>query len=1244
MIGLVVLAGVAVFLVAHFAAPDLPGAGSPQERSGGAVRDPNAGGDAVVRDGPLRLVPGGVVGVVRRGSRPAAARIEVRRLHRKDFELESELLEPPSFGPPVGTATAGRDGRFEVIGLDPGTYEVLARADDSARASAIVTIRLVGQRVEANVALPERGVTLRGRARWSDGRPYAGDLAIVPWLLEDEEPDYAPVMGTASRVRTGEHGRFEASGLAPGRVSISALLPGPIRVFGLGLRVPREDEVVFTVDAGFLRAQGRVVDALDGRPIPSATIVAKTGDDDYWDLLLTRTVSDDAGRFSVTTNRWSSDVLVTASGYGTYRGVLGPLDQEAVFQLHGQASIRGRIVAADDGRPVPGVPVEAMPETPYGGVSLGKVPDRTVSDADGRYVLPDLPAGEIAVFAAGGGWVARALRDDHGGGNRPNVVRLDAGETVEMDFRVDPAVVVEGRVVDEAGAGMAGVEVRVEESPCRAVTDAGGRFRMDALAAETAHTFVAHPPGRAETRAGPYLAIEGEPLRVEIRIPEPRWIEVLVVEDGVGRRVSGATVAVTDYGGRKPHRGTPIGEWRTDAAGRALVGPLPSAELRLSAWHDDYLDSHECDVPAEAGVGEPHRIEVALIRGLTISGRVVRPDGMPVRCGSWDIERLDIEGWAEGWIDGGSIQPDDEGRFRISGLTAGEYSISVMAGDESEFEGYCTVSAGAGDLRIEVAETPPEEERGSGTEISIEISIVSDRPVIAGRVECLKFVNPARGRVSRVGRDQALSPDGTVRFSWPSRILRPETRFWFAVHGCRDATGSPLGAAVVGPVSRGEPQLTVRLGPGMTIEGVVRDPDGRPVHGARIEAVPLYPEMPPLRKDVDVSLHDETLTAADGSYRLTGLRDGPYEVRCVASVAHLPVAPLRTSGGARDADFELRAAAQPLLTILDTDGRPVVGALVAVMIDNKALDQGRSDARGRVRLGRVDPEIPHVLIVIGPAARQDLKKIGIDPWSPKDGTIRLPAARIIRGVVRDRAGNAVGSAWVHLGGTGKRLDVWCDDDGSFRFTDIPPGTATLRALPDGLDPYSSPPVVVEGAADDVVLVVPTGGSLDIRVASWPLGLDVRAALHIEGSDDVVFDCVDARGRISLPWVPFGRTFTLVIGPIGKPASWVLERGLVPGEKVVSLARGAPIRGRIVLPDDCGDLEVGDFELVIEELNIVEFHEVEECEIEDDGSFVIPGLPRGVWTVVCRARIYGDLYTDRATVEAGGTVTLRPKKE
>jgi hypothetical protein len=116
------------------------------------------------------------------------------------------------------------------------------------------------------------------------------------------------------------------------------------------------------------------------------------------------------------------------------------------------AVIRGRVVAADTGKPLRRVQIRATAP----GVSGA----RTAStDPAGEFELTGLPAGRYTITATRGGY----LRMQYGQrryGESGMTLQVDAGRTVEsVDFAMSRAGAITGRVLDDSGEPIAGVMV-----------------------------------------------------------------------------------------------------------------------------------------------------------------------------------------------------------------------------------------------------------------------------------------------------------------------------------------------------------------------------------------------------------------------------------------------------------------------------------------------------------------------------------------------------------------------------------------------------------------------------------------------------------------------------------------------------------------------------------------------------------------------------------------------------------------
>ena len=151
----------------------------------------------------------------------------------------------------------------------------------------------------------------------------------------------------------------------------------------------------------------------------------------------------------------------------------------------GSGVIRGRVVRADTGEPLRRVQVrvDEWSTAEHGG------PAATMTDAQGRYELTQLPAGRYQLKATRGGYVEVAY-----GQRRPfergRPVELGEGAVLQnIDFALPPGAVVTGRVVDEIGEAVAHVSVslgrrRYTEGARRLVGESGsstddrGEFRI----------------------------------------------------------------------------------------------------------------------------------------------------------------------------------------------------------------------------------------------------------------------------------------------------------------------------------------------------------------------------------------------------------------------------------------------------------------------------------------------------------------------------------------------------------------------------------------------------------------------------------------------------------------------------------------------------------------------------------------------------------------------------------------------
>ena len=489
------------------------------------------------------------------------------------------------------------------------------------------------------------------------------------------------------------------------------------------------------------------------------------------------------------------------------------------------ASLRGRVIDATDGKPVPSAIVTLRARG-------GDILDETVTADDGAFAFGGIePAVRVvAVQADGYAFLTEPLVDWIGRRASP----MADGKVLEL--ALDSAVKVSGRVVDASGNGIAGAEVSVEDREGwgrwprpvsdTATTDGEGRFAIADAPSGTLFaraTAAGRAPGEAEVgNAGPGRAREG----IVITLTDGGSLRGRVL-DAQGTPVAGAKVAFTpapdeDRGG--PGRG----RRRMDAA--AAVAPVTSGAdgsfvIDSLAEGAGFLaasaEKGSGVVATRVSAGSETAVDVRLDSTGSVAGRVVDGNGAPLAgarvfvAGDW----RDREAMARNAAAGQTFRStasDAEGRFQIDGLV-GE-TVTLAAGGDGM--GQQRVEAKVGDMEVEI--------RLAGGDLAVTV-LTADGAKPAGEVQV--WVMPA-----------APAGEGRKRARRPlSPRVSEEGAFHFGVTPGEwevraQASGYPdLKPVTVTVVEGTDPApLTFRLGRQGTVRGTLVGDDGKKVAGARV--------------------------------------------------------------------------------------------------------------------------------------------------------------------------------------------------------------------------------------------------------------------------------------------------------------------------------------------------------------------------------------------------------------------------
>ena len=404
--------------------------------------------------------------------------------------------------PEEGHRTSGIDGngRFLFHDLSPGAWNVAVCVPGSlVDVEGGVEID-PGEERELHLQA-RRGGTLRARVtRRGSGQVVAG----VEVSARSQRITLPPGSeGAFERsAQTNDRGEVELTGLAPGNHRLRLGLPwgGDENA---SITVP---ETLGVIEETFevappARLSGHVLDA-EGKPLDGARVVLlPRGERAALERAFKRdgridrpgAVTADGGAFLIEGVEAEERLTLLAFPPGGVQEgppgsvTVGPVEPEGVeadvvVRLPAGAPLSGRVLADD------GLPVSAAEVTLLAVHKSASAPFRsTVADAEGFFRFDAIPVGAAVVEAKAHGF-------------RPRRKRVDVGPAGVEDVVVELAAsfLVEGRVVDERGAGRSGVQVRLqidEGTPeAQALADAGGkgmkyldftdgygRFRFDRL-------------------------------------------------------------------------------------------------------------------------------------------------------------------------------------------------------------------------------------------------------------------------------------------------------------------------------------------------------------------------------------------------------------------------------------------------------------------------------------------------------------------------------------------------------------------------------------------------------------------------------------------------------------------------------------------------------------------------------------------------------------------------------------------
>ncbi len=505
-------------------------------------------------------------------------------------------------------------------------------------------------------------------------------------------------------------------------------------------------------------------------------------------------------------------------------------------------------------------------------------------------------------------------------------------------------------------------------------TDDDGAFTLPALPLPGSYQVEVDAPDLASMRLDAVDLSPGEARSLEFNLTPGAELQGRVT-DPDGRPVVGAEVQAHVEGNVK-RSGFGKRKAETDAAGNFTLRALAPMRTKIIASMDGYLESDAMHL--DITEGEQHEgLLLVLEPGSALAGQVTWPDGspgveLPVKV-SFDrasqFARFGSLNAARGAS--GEGRTDSEGRFRITGLGKGPFSVMVSApppGGTSQKapELQDQDSIAADHWRTSIDGVAP------GTE---DISLVLAAPIsLSGivrtsdgepltnfTVRSAQQMETEIGVLARDGRDDsfpvdAASQDKAADGEQPGEFQlfglgAGRWNFYASAEGYATSKAIPLDL----PEQAGT-RLEFNMRRSATISGIVLSPRGAPIAGAKVSLDESGPSWRSLASGAPAA--SQTVSADDGGFELSGLPPGLVFLSAAAEgYASGKTPALEVEPGARLDDVQLKLREGAVLTgeVFNRENMPVPGALIQ-LVSTPDFDVllSRTDDHGRFRFEHLE--------------------------------------------------------------------------------------------------------------------------------------------------------------------------------------------------------------------------------------------------------------------------------------------------
>ncbi|CAM3515804.1 carboxypeptidase regulatory-like domain-containing protein [Paenibacillus lupini] len=507
----------------------------------------------------------------------------------------------------IASATTTPFGNYQISGLLPGTYTIIAKANNYATGTIGTSVESNGFSI-ANLALNPLFGAISGTVTDTNGNPIGANDTKIKLYTKD---------GTLlETVFVEMDGTFHITGVPTGEYVNSVSAPFfETETVGITIRAGSTTNVTLQLSPQTATILGTVKNSITSAPISGGLIIITDVDG----LPLDTVYTDDTGSFVITgipAGNFAISAIASRFGTGVAAVVTrsGQTSVTELFLTPLPGLVEGFVSDITNGANIAGAEIRIIDAS--SGVTIGTV----LSNNGGQYSFPSLAPGSYNAVVTSSGYAA-----EFGG------FKIVAGETTRFSFALQP---LPGRLIGSVtnkvtGASLSGATIQLLQynnfGPALStlLTDNNGQFDLGEVAA-TNYALTASLAGFI-TQQSSTLVNRGETTIVTFTLTQIKTSVGGVVTTSPGKQpLPNTSVTIIDSNGVIGGNGI------TDGNGEYIVPSIPAGEQTIVVSKSS-TGTSTTFIPEQIGQTQTANVTITTAQSFPIIGNVISSvDAAPI--------------------------------------------------------------------------------------------------------------------------------------------------------------------------------------------------------------------------------------------------------------------------------------------------------------------------------------------------------------------------------------------------------------------------------------------------------------------------------------------------------------------------------------------------------------------------------------------------------------------------------------